>query len=174
MHWNTQVFKGRWTSLHPNTWIYSSVFSLASPRQKSLLLWKLIFSPAKVSKAHSTNFRFLACLMSSSKNRIVSSTYSSELTVLHQPNVAQLPLFDCPLLPLKPAMLAYQPLSWTRLVIEGHPALVLSLFGRNFPHYHWPGSPRFLRSLFSLSNHTIEEQNPSFKVCCRNSQFTLS
>jgi hypothetical protein len=40
-------------------------------------LWKFILRHERFSKAHNTNFRFLALTMSSSRKRIVSSSYCS-------------------------------------------------------------------------------------------------
>jgi hypothetical protein len=43
---------------HPNNTLYSSCVSFALPKQKSSLLWKLIFNPDNCSNMHRINFIF--------------------------------------------------------------------------------------------------------------------
>jgi hypothetical protein len=60
VHRNPQVPKWEWSVGQPKMWQYCSCTSLASPKQKISLLWKIILRHESFSRAHKSSLRFFA------------------------------------------------------------------------------------------------------------------
>lgn len=73
---------GKAPMLQVKSWPYRFCFFLASPKQKTSLLLKLILSPDNCSKRQRIYFKFLACSKLSESRKIVSSAYCKMETLL--------------------------------------------------------------------------------------------
>ena len=99
--------------------------------------------------------------MSSSKNRIVSSAYC-RIHSLPSTKCGTTPFIRLSSLALETNNASISATKLNKIGDRGSPRLSPFFVWKKLPTLSLPWIPTLLQSLFSLFNHTIEEQNPSF------------